>query len=270
MRGEESLALERYYARVQSDLLAKGLLRTDGGGPDTPFDARTLTENFVRIALFDEYTEAAGAMIARQTESQLRRWTGPVRLQLTFGAAVGPDIRAADRAALEGYARRPSRAARHPVRVVNGSGNFHVLVLYEDEREAIGPELERLVPGIGDTALRTITGMPRSTFCLVFAFSEGGSREYVRAVAVIRAEHPDLLRLSCLQEEVAQGLGLANDSPQARPSIFNDDEEFALLTRHDELLLRILYDARLEPGMDSAEAGPIVRRIAEELVGGGS
>jgi hypothetical protein len=44
---------------------------------------------------------------------------------------------------------------------------------------------------------------------------------------VIRAEHPDLLRLSCLHEEIAQGLGLPNDSPRARPSIFNDDEEFA-------------------------------------------
>jgi hypothetical protein len=85
---------------------------------------------------------------------------------------------------------------------------------------------------------------------------------------VIRAEHPDLLRLSCLHEEVAQGLGLANDSPTARPSIFNDDEEFALLTRHDELLLRILYDARLRPGMQSREAAPIARAIAEELVGG--
>jgi hypothetical protein len=71
-----------------------------------------------------------------------------------------------------------------------------------------------------------------------------------------------------VHEEIAQGLGLPNDSPAARPSIFNDDEEFALLTRHDELLLRILYDERLSPGMEPDEARPIVRRIAEELVGG--
>ena len=64
-----------------------------------------------------------------------------------------------------------------------------------------------------------------------------------------------------------QGLGLANDSPQARPSIFNDDEEFGLLTRHDELLLRILYDSRLSPGMTEEEARPVVEIIAAELLG---
>ncbi len=58
-----------------------------------------------------------------------------------------------------------------------------------------------------------------------------------------------------------------SDSPTARPSIFNDDEEFALLTRHDELLLRILYDRRLQPGMTKAQAVPIVRQIAAELLG---
>ena len=73
-----------------------------------------------------------------------------------------------------------------------------------------------------------------------------------------------------LAEEVAQGLGLPNDSPTARPSIFNDDEEFALLTTQDELLLKMLYDPRLSPGMTPDEARPILREIADELVGGPS
>lgn len=270
VRSSESLELERYYARVQRDLVAKGLLRTDGGGPDTPYDARQLTENFVRIALFDEYTEEGGTLVARQTESTLRRWERPVRLQLTFGPSVPAEKAERDSAALERLARRLSRAAGHPINLVRRGGNFHVLILHEDERLGFADELRRLVPGIGDTAVRTITDMPRSTFCLVFAFSQGGSSEYVNAIAVVRAEHPELLRLSCIQEEVAQGLGLANDSPRARPSIFNDDEEFALLTSHDEKLLQMLYDRRLEPGMTSAEAGPIANAIAREIAGGAS
>ena len=103
-------------------------------------------------------------------------------------------------------------------------------------------------------------------FCTVFAYSRGASPVYSNAVALIRAELPPLLQTSCIHEELAQGMGLANDSPAARPSVFNDDEEFALLTRHDELLLRILYDPRLRPGMSAAEAEPIVRQIATELV----
>ena len=64
-------------------------------------------------------------------------------------------------------------------------------------------------------------------------------------------------------------MGLVNDSPTARPSIFNDDEEFALLTRQDEMMLRMLYDPRLRPGMTEAEARPIVEAIAQEYLGGG-
>ena len=105
---------------------------------------------------------------------------------------------------------------------------------------------------------------------MVYAMAEGNSGAYTRAFAVIRAEHPDLLRLSCLHEELTQGLGLPNDSPRARPSIFNDDEEFAFLTDHDEMLLRILYDPALRPGMTAVDARPIVETLARRMTGGDS
>ena len=113
--------------------------------------------------------------------------------------------------------------------------------------------------------------LPRAIHCLVIAFSDlQGGYDYDQAIALIRAEHPDLLTQSCIHEEVAQGLGVGNDSPSARPSIFNDDDEFALLTTHDELLLRILYDPRLRPGMTKDEALPIAAEIAAGLTGGPS
>jgi hypothetical protein len=62
-------------------------------------------------------------------------------------------------------------------------------------------------------------------------------------------------------------MGLANDSPRARPSIFNDDEEFGFLTRQDEMLLKLLYDPRLHVGMSARDARPIVQQIAYELAG---
>jgi hypothetical protein len=192
-------------------------------------------------------------------------------MAMTFGSMVPPAMRARDSAALQKYAARLSRASRHPISVTSpANANFNILVLYEDERRAIGPLLEELVPGISNLAVNTIQTMPRDTFCLVFAFSRDADPAYLQAVAVIRAEHPNLLRLSCLHEEVAQGLGLANDSPMARPSIFNDDEEFALLTTQDEYMLRMLYDRRLRSGMSEQEARPIVNQIAVELKGGGS
>ncbi len=262
--------LRRFYQRLQSNLLTRGLLRTDGGGPDTPFTDAQLARNFIRIALFDEYVTDGQELRARATASRLRRWAQPVRIGVEFGATVPAAQRATDRATVAAFAPRLSRATRHRVTASTNNPNFHVLILNEADRLASAPRLRQLVPGIADSSLRAIVNLPRDQLCIVVAFSQGASSTYNKAVAVIRAEHPDLLRKSCLHEELAQGLGLANDSPAARPSIFNDDEEFGLLTTHDELLLRMLYDRRLRPGMRAAEAAPIVRNIATELTLGGA
>ena len=267
----ESAALARYYAGIEARLVADGLLRADGGLVDAPYGPETLADNFERIALYDEYTLSAGRFIQRETPAMLRRWDKPVQLQAHFGASVDDAQRAEDLSILTTYARRLSQASNHPVITVPEGGNFHVLYLDRDEQRRAGDLLRQLVPGIGQATIAEIETMPRATFCAVFAFSlPGGPPVYSQAVAIIRNEHPSLLRRSCVHEEVAQGLGLPNDSARARPSIFNDDEEFALLTPHDEALLRILYDPRLTPGLTPDAARPIVRVIANEVLGGES
>ncbi len=85
-------------------------------------------------------------------------------------------------------------------------------------------------------------------------------------VIAIRDEMPDNLMQACIEEELAQAMGLFNDDPSLRPSLFNDDQEYGVLTRHDELLLRILYDPRLKHGLPRARALPIIRQIASELL----
>ena len=101
---------------------------------------------------------------------------------------------------------------------------------------------------------------------MVIAFSNAEKRRgYTHAIAIIRAEHPPLMQRACIEEELAQGLGLANDSPYARPSIFNDDDEFATLTAMDAVMLQILYDHRLQPGMTLEQALPRLHQIAAKL-----
>jgi len=268
-RAAESYQMQRHFAEVQQGLITQGLLRTDGGGPDVPFSRRDLVENFIRIALYDEYIYANGRLLARETPSRLRRWDGPVRFSVTFGPSVPLAQREKDRRSVAAYVRRLSRITGQPMSTKSDNPNFFIFVLNEDERRSYATELRRAVPGLGASDAASILSMPRSTLCHVFAFSGGSSPyTYDRAVAIIRGEHPDLTRLSCIHEELAQGLGLANDSPDARPSIFNDDEEFGLLTRQDELLLQMLYDPRLKPGMTPQEARPIIEQIAAELLPG--
>jgi len=270
-RSDASIALSQHYQRLQAQLLSQGLLRGDGGGPDTPFTDVILARNFINIALFDEYTTTNGAIRQQATVSTLRRWDVPIRMNIDFGATIPAAQRSRDTASIGTFAARLSRLTG--VRISQSdqdSANFHVLVLNEDDRLGYETQLRALVPGIAESSVRAFMDLPRSTLCLVIAFSDGSGSGYGRAVALIRGEHPDPLRLACVHEELAQGMGLANDSPAARPSIFNDDEEFGLLTTHDEMLLKMLYDPRFRTGMSAAEAAPIARQIATELVGGGS
>ncbi len=265
--SEESLGLTLYYTRLQQRLQSQGLMRVETNGIVT--DAETLARDFERIALFSEYVEVGGRYIAQQNRAELRRWERPVRIELHFGASVGAAVRSADRARIASYVARLRRVSGHPIDIVNSGGNYHIFIASVDEQRQLGPQIMAAEPGLSRSTVNEITLLGRNTYCAVYASSSSDRpNSYVSAVAYIRSEHPDLFRLSCFHEEIAQGLGLANDSPEVRPSIFNDDEEFALLTAHDELLLRILYDRRLRVGMTADEARPIVRQIAAELVGG--
>ena len=265
----ESLALRNHYERVEAKYLAQGLLRRDGGGPDTAFTHRQLVDNFVKIALYNEYHP--GSLAAGETRSVVRRWEKPVRMDVRFSATLPSEQRAEARADVAKFAQRLSRLTNVPVSLGASRPNFHVLFLNEEERAAIGPTLRELMPQASKTLISKIEALPQHIYCLVAGQSEAGSGgAYSKVVVIIRAEMPDLMRLSCIHEELAQGFGLTNDSPLARPSIFNDDEEFALLTTHDEMLLRILYDRRLKVGMPPAEARLIAAQIAEEMVGGPS
>lgn len=264
----ESMALRAYYEAVQKDLLARGLLRRDGGGPDTPYSAEALRRNFERIAFFEEYARDQGFRKSSGQASELRRWAGPVRLALEFGPSVPQAVQQRDRALVSDYLARLSRVTGHPVAMNGRAANFHVLVMGVDDGPQLAARLHQIIPGLGRATFGLFAAPPRDIHCLVVAFSsDRSSGTYETAIALVRAEHPEILRTSCYHEEIAQGLGLANDSPDARPSIFNDDDEFALLTSHDEALLAMLYDPRLRIGMTLDEARPVIQSMARDHAG---
>ena len=263
-----SQAMSRYYAAVQADLLAQGLLRTDGGGPDTPYTDTDVMRNFERIAFYDEYERNGGFRRSSGAAVGLRKWTRPVRMSVEFGDTVPKAQRAEDERMVRDYAKRLARITGHPISTGRANPNFHVLFMGEDDRDQAVARIRQIVPNINASSLALFRTLPRSIHCLVVAFSDAEhDYSYSRAIAFIRAEHPDLMRQSCVHEELAQGLGLANDSPRARPSIFNDDDEFALLTTHDEELLSLLYTPALTPGMQPDEARPIVARMLAGAAG---
>jgi len=147
-RSEESRELQAYYARVQNDLKSRGLLRVDGGGPDTPYGRAQLVDNFIRIALFEEFASVGGLLVAQQTASQLHRWSGPVRMSVRFGDSVTLKQRSQDAEAVSSYAARLARLTGSPVSVTcsPSRANFHEFLVNENARLCIGDVLRASIP----------------------------------------------------------------------------------------------------------------------------
>jgi len=258
--GCESRPSSGDFAAYESMLRKDGRLRTETAPRDAAYDAASLARNFGRIALRKETDGTRLGGVGNSTSSALRRWSGPVRYRL-YGGGVTP----ADRAEVDRLMTRIAALTGLDISESPGDPNFRILITVPAERDAVSRDLGQVN--------RQFKGAfeywrQHSEVVCVFQDIFGGQNgaEIVSAMAAIGSETTGILRTACLHEEIVQALGLTNDDSRVRPSIFNDDAEFALLTEHDEELLRILYDPRLKPGMMAAEAMPVVENIARATV----
>lgn len=262
--GGESL--RDFYASIEQDLTASGRMRRDVAPEDAPYTVDDLVRDFERIALHDEYVDVGGRFIHSEAPALLRRWNRPVRIAVMTGASAAPEDASRDRANVAAFTRRLARLTGLDMALGSGSEvNFLVLFMTSSERTAFAEQVSTRYPDFAPAVVSALRDTPLDTFCTAYAFSDPAQPSVYSAVIVlIRAEHPPLTRLSCVQEEMAQAMGLPNDSPEARPSLFNDSLEFALLTEHDAILLRMLYDPRLRPGMSADEVRPLLPEIARD------
>lgn len=264
--GGESL--RDFYASVESQLVASGRMRRDVAPPDAPYTTDDLVRDFERVALYDEYTDVDGRFVHQQAPALLRRWADPVRVAVMTGGSASPEDAARDRANVAAFTRRLGQLTGVDMGMDVGSGpdvNFLVLFMTSEERKAFADQVGARYPNFAPAVVSALRDTPLDTFCTAYAFSKPGDpATYSAVIVLIRAEHPPFTRLSCVNEEMAQAMGLPNDSPDARPSLFNDSLEFALLTEHDAILLRMLYDPRLRPGMTAEEVRPLLPAIAHD------
>ena len=262
---ETSRQLRQRYDHLATGLIAKGLLRTDGGSKNPRATPEALIELFNSLAFYDEYEPSSGFQPAQATPTALSKWQRPVKINLHFGPSLNPETRVTDTKFLSDYAAQLSNITRHPIELTTELGNFHVVVVDEVHRMNMVQNLRKKDVLVPPNIQQVIQQMPADIHCMVLTLSARHSPHiHEQALAIIRAEHPPVLKKACFHEEIAQGLGLHNDNPAAHPSIFNDNDEFALLTEQDALLLRILYDPRLPAGIELHEAQPILKQLIIE------
>lgn len=267
--GEAVLAdgqtLRAFYADSERQLEDAGRMRREVAPEDAPFTDDDLVRDFVRIALFEEYTDVNGRFVHSEQPALLRRWEKPVRVAVMTGSSESPEEAARDRSNVAAFVSRLARLTGRDVAMTTeaAEANFLVLFMTDSERLTFAQELPKLYPGFAPAVLTAMRSV--QDFCITYSFWDRANPSTYSAVIIqIPAEHPPFTKLSCVQEEMAQAMGLPNDSPEARPSLFNDNKEFALLTEHDAILLRMLYDPRLGPGMTAAEVLPLLPAIAAD------
>lgn len=257
--------LRTFYALSEQQLQDSGRMRREVAPADAPFTDEDLVRNFVRIALYEEYTDVNGRFVHSEKPAPLRRWEKPVRVAVMTGPSESVEEAARDRSNVAAFVNRLAWLTGHDVAMAKDKTEANLLVLFmtDAERLVFAQELPKLYPGFAPAVLTAMRSV--QDFCITYSFWEKSMPSAYSAVIIqIPLEQPQFTKLSCVQEEMAQAMGLPNDSFEARPSLFNDEKEFALLTEHDAMLLRMLYDPRLTTGMSASEALPLLPAIAAD------
>ena len=258
--------LRKYYTRLEERKISLGLLRQDGGGTDTPFDVNDIAEAFGQLAFYNEYDIDKNRLLPNSKSVNLAKWKSNTNISIRFGNSVHTEQKDKDLLEIKNLIGKLSRVTNHNIKIRRQNANMYVIVANQKEiKELIGViGLQR--PEFDPKRIPIITHLPKDIHCLAMtSMNVDANSEIASALVIIRSELPNLMRRACFHEEISQSLGLTNDSHFARPSIFNDDDEFATITQFDEILLQILYDRRLYPGISEKEASQLVREITSEI-----
>lgn len=229
--------------------LLVGLLPAARAEPDMPWQSPdAVVDAFVELALHSDYS-------LRQTP--LRKWTGPLRYRIVHG--VGD----------EGiHARLVETHLDHLARITGlsiapaaspAAANF-LIVLTSDER--MEADTQAFI-GTTDDAHRERVFRERMCLASFRADRQGAIQRAVAVIPVDRARgRGDLI--GCIAEELTHLMGLANDTEKPFPTIFHHGTVRSFLTGLDTVVLEMLYDPRLQPGLREPALRPLLLKIAVE------
>lgn len=205
-----------------------------------------ILDSFVEVALRAEYGP---------DPMQLRKWRDPVRIYVRHQVAD----RALHEQLIDAHLSQLASISGHSIRRVTApdAANVQLWLVRQSELAATW----RAAAG---------EAVPHGALCLAQIRTDGHGQ--IRAAQV--AIPVDQARLhgrlvSCIVEELTQILGLPNDSEKVFPSIFNDRSTDQLLSGLDLVLLKLLYDPRLQPGMDVQQVRASAAGVIDEMVASG-
>ncbi len=123
-----------------------------------------------------------------------------------------------------------------------------------------------------DTKIRSVYGRERARKiqrslepqCLAGITNDDRYRlQHSEVILVVDAG--DFVFYDCAYEEILQALGPINDDNSVPWTMFNDDVSMGFFDVYDQILLNLLYDPRLRPGMTRQETRELLPKILPDV-----
>lgn len=211
------------------------------------FTDAEIIDGFSKIAFGAEFR-------ADQRVDRIRKYDFPVRVFVDSRAE--PDRRDQLTAIVEDIRARIKNLDIEitPTRV---DANMIVTLLYDRDLES---------------TIRTIYGAERARNierslrpqCLA-GFAKDESYRIMRSEVLLVVDEGEFVFYDCAYEEILQALGPINDDRTVSWSMFNDDVSMGFFDIYDQILLNLVYDPRIMPGMTKEEALALVPQILPEV-----
>ncbi|WP_425666650.1 DUF2927 domain-containing protein [Vibrio tubiashii] len=207
----------------------------------TWLDTQFVEKAFINVALRNEYSSGSKPLV---------KWNKPIKIWVQHKV---PDKALHDELT-DAHLRHLVQITGHRIQRVASREQANIVWVFTKEskwREDIEREL-------GKPALANVYG----AICKAgYQVGRNGALSHAAIIIPVdqAREHGKLL--ACIVEEITQVLGLPNDSESAFPSIFNDETPEDLLSPLDVVLLKLLYEPELKPGMSQKQVTPIIRKL---------
>lgn len=208
--------------------------------------------------LVDAFVELALKSECSSRDAPVRKWTAPIRYHVVHH--VGDSGLHDQLVATHLWHLAQITDLDVAPAVTPGEANF-LIVMTSDER--LNADILAFAGNAGDGRRERFF---RDSMCLA-SLRADRSGAIVRATALIpvdRARSRGEL-VACVVEELTHMFGVSNDTELPLPSIFNHATVRSFLTGLDYLMLKMLYDPRVRPGMKAPALRPLLHRIAMDL-----
>lgn len=213
----------------------------------THFSSAELTRGFLALAFGSDLRIGA-------RPRGIRRFDRPIRVRIMSAGSVNRS--AAMARVVEEYARKVP-ALRVSIARDARRGDIELRLIDEENfKTELTAEFGAKVAN--DFVART------DPQCMTSVKSDS-TGEIVRAVSFIIVDQGDDVFLDCAYHELLHAFGLSNHDQRNQWTTLNQNRMVGYLTVYDRLLLTLLYDPRIEPGMTRKQVRAVLPRVITDL-----